>query len=155
TSTSLNNGFSSAVRGVVTDDGSAFWISGNGSGDGGVWYEVFGLDGANQILTTPSSVRAINIAGGQLYADSGNGSFPSVFTVGSGVPESIHQTATLLPGLPTSSGPSPYGFAFFDRTNVRGIDTLYIADDRAITSGTNSGGIQKWTSNGSTWSLQT
>jgi hypothetical protein len=33
---------------------------------------------------------------------------------------------------------------------VAGLDTLYVADDRSIASG---GGIQKWTSNGSTWTL--
>src|SRR5262249_21172704 len=33
---------------------------------------------------------------------------------------------------------------------VAGLDTLYVADDRALASG---GGIQKWTFNGITWSL--
>jgi len=52
-------------------------------------------------------------------------------------------------GMPTSNA-SPYGFAFFDRASVKGIDTVYVADDRAVASG---GGIQKWSWNGTTWSL--
>ena len=51
--------------------------------------------------------------------------------------------------MPTSNA-SPYGFAFFDRASVKGIDTVYVADDRTPASG---GGIQKWSWNGTTWSL--
>ena len=150
TSTTLGNGFSSAVRGAVTDDGDEFWISGSGTGDGGIWYELHGLNGATQLVSTPSSVRAIGIVSGRLYADSGSSGNSNVFVVGTGLPTTINPTTTALSGMPTSNA-SPYGFAFFDRGSVPGIDTLYVADDRAIASG---GGIQKWTWNGTTWSLQ-
>src|SRR5262245_5901432 len=41
--------------------------------------------------------------------------FQSVFTIGSGLPTTAGQTASVLPGLPMSSGPSPYGFLLLDR----------------------------------------
>jgi hypothetical protein len=149
TSTTLSNGFSTAVRGAVTTDGNQFWITGSGSGNGGIWYELFGLDGGTQLVSSPGSVRAIGIVSGQLYADSGSNGTTNVFKVGTGLPTTIDPVTTALPGMPTSNA-SPYGFAFFDRTGVPGIDTIYVADDRATASG---GGIQKWTWNGTTWSL--
>lgn len=60
------------------------------------------------------------------------------------------QVATSLSGMPTV-GASPYSFVLLDRDpNVPGLDTLYVADDRVLANG---GGIQKWTSNGATWTL--
>jgi hypothetical protein len=152
TTTTLSNAFASGIRGAVTIDGSAFWICGTGgsSGNGGVWRELLGLNGGTQLMSSPGSVRVVNIFSGQLYGSSGAGGFASVVTIGNGTPDSIGLTATVPPGLPTS-GASPYGFLFFDRGPVAGLDTLYVADDRAAGSG---GGIQKWTFNGSTWTLQ-
>jgi hypothetical protein len=48
-----------------------------------------------------------------------------------------------LPGWPTTAGPSPVDFFFADD------NTLYVADDRT----TASGGLEKWTFDGSAWSL--
>ncbi len=149
TSTTLSNGFATAVRGAVTDDGNEFWITGSGTDNGGVWYELFGLTGGTQLVSSPSSVRAISIVNGQLYADSGSGGTSNVFKIGTGMPTTIDPVTTALPGMPTSNL-SPYGFAFFDRASVKGIDTVYVADDRTIANG---GGIQKWSFNGTTWSL--
>jgi len=74
-----------------------------------------------------------------------------VFSVGTGLPTTAGQTATILPGLPTASGPGALSFALFDRNpGVAGLDTLYIADDRTLATG---GGIQKWTFDGTTWTL--
>jgi hypothetical protein len=74
----------------------------------------------------------------------------NVFTVGSGLPTTSGQLATSLPGMPTATGPSPYAFVLFDRDpTVPGVDTLYVADDRSPPNG----GVQKWTFDGSTWSL--
>ena len=152
TTTSLGNAFASAARGAVTDDGTTFWMCGSGgsAGNGGVWYELLGLNGGTQLMSSPGNVRVLSIVNGQLYGSSGSNNYASIFTIGSGLPDTTGLTATVLPGLPTS-GASPYAFVFFDRTGVAGLDTLYIADDRATGSG---GGIQKWTFNGSTWSLQ-
>ena len=151
TSTTLGNGFATAVRGAVTNDGNQFWISGSGgnSDNGGIWYELFGLNGGTQLVSSPGSVRAINIVAGQLYADAVSSSTSNLFSVGTGLPTTIDPATTTLTGFPTANA-SPYGFAFFDRASVKGIDTVYVADDRTVASG---GGIQKWSWNGTTWSL--
>ena len=55
-------------------------------------------------------------------------------------------------GMPTSGNSSPYGFALWDRNpSVAGVDTLYVADDRTAANG---GGIQKWSFNGTSWTLE-
>jgi len=150
TTTLGSSAFTNNIRGAVTDDGDEFWICGSGSG--GMWYELLGSNGGNQLMTSPGSTRVIEIVDGQLYGTASSSGFTSVFAIGSGLPETLGQTATPLAGMTSQSGtPSPYGFAFFDRTGVSGLDTVYVADDRATASG---GGIQKWTSNGTTWTLQ-
>jgi len=149
TSTVLNAFSGANVRGAVSSDGAAFWVSGNSAtaSSTGVWYATLGSSSA-QILASPANVRTVNIAAGQLFADSGANPFANVFAVGAGLPISAGQTATSLAGMPTS-GTSMYAFLFFDRdAAVSGIDTLYVADDNAIASG---GGIQKWIFDGTTW----
>ena len=146
--TRLTTAFSgSDVRAAVTNDGTSFWVSGTSTGSsGGVWYVPLGVAGGLQILSTPNDARTIGIFGGQLYGDA---LVTNVFTVGSGLPTTTGQTATTLPGLPTTNMASPDGFALFDlNPNVAGLDTLYLADDRGLAMG---GGIQKWTFNGTTW----
>jgi hypothetical protein len=147
-STRLTTAFSgSDVRGAVTNDGSSFWVSGNATGSsGGVWYVPLGVAGGLQVLSSPNDARSVGIFGGQLYADA---AVANVFTVGSGLPTTTGQTATTLPGLPTTNAASPDGFALFDlNPSVPGLDTLYLADDRGLAMG---GGIQKWAFNGTTW----
>src|SRR5262249_51215077 len=106
-----------------------------------------------QVLAAPNNARFVHIFGGQLFGSASSGTFVNVFTVGTGTPTTTGQTATPLPGMPTSGAPapSPLSFVMFDRNPaVPGLDTLYVADDRALASG---GGIQKWTFDGSTWTL--
>jgi hypothetical protein len=56
----------------------------------------------------------------------------------------------MLPGVPTTIAPN--GFVLLDLNNqVAGVDTVYVADTRAINSG---GGVQKWTYDGMTWTLK-
>ncbi len=152
TSTALTNAFdASNVRGVATLDGSAFWLAGNATATGGIEYALLGATTALQILAAPANTRRVDIFGGQLYGTSASGAFDGAFTIGTGVPTTTVPTATILPGFPTATGPSPYAFAGFDLdANVAGIDTFYVADDRSTASG---GGIQKWTNNGTTWTL--
>jgi hypothetical protein len=118
---------------------------------GGVQITFFGVSGSStQILATPNNTRWVNIIDGQLYATSGSGTYTSVFTIGAGLPTMAGAMATVLPGLPTT-GASPYAFALHHvDTLVSGENVLYIADDRSIALG---GGVQKWTFNGSTWTL--
>ncbi len=158
TSSRLTSAFSGdSVRGATSSDGTGLWVSGTSSGTtGGVWYLPFGMSGGTQIVgqsgNLPGNTRAVHVFGGQLYGTAASGAFQGVFSVGAGLPM-MQSTATMLPGLPTTSGPSPYSFALFDlNAAVPGLDTLYVADDRAVASG---GGIQKWTFDGTTWTLST
>ena len=148
TSTSLGSAFSLAsIRSGVSADGAAFWTSGS---NGGVEYVLFGAaGGGTQIAATPGNVRALGVAAGQLYGTSGSSPFTSVGAVGSGMPNTAGQTWTMLPGLPTT-GASPNQFVFHDANPaIPGVDTLYIADSRNASGG----GVQKWTFDGSTWTL--
>lgn len=150
TSTRLNAAFSgSNVRAAASVDGTAFWLTGSGSGpNGGLHFAPLGALGSTNIITTPSSTRIAHVVGGQLYADSATGGLATVFAVGVGTPKVTAGGTTPLPGLPATGG-SPYGFVLLDRdAAVAGVDTLYLADDRSVASG---GGITKWTYDGTTW----
>ena len=139
----------SNIRGAASLDGTAFWASGTASSgaNGGTWYATLGQTaGGTQIESMPGNIRAIAIYGGQLYGSAGSGTFHNVFTIGSGLPTTGPQTVTSLPGMPTSTA-SPYAFVMFDLSaSVPGLDTLYVADDTAT-------GLQKWTFDGTTWTL--
>ena len=136
------------VRNVVSVDGSAYWISGpsgNPNTTGGVRYALYGAINSEQLSSTPTNTRVVNIFSDQLYVTSASGSFQGVASVGTGLPTTLGQITTLLPGFPTSTGPSSYDFYFADA------NTLYVADDRALPAG----GVQKWTydSVSATWTL--
>lgn len=151
TSTIFTTAFSASnIRSATSSDGTGFWASG---GNSGVEYIQLGQSTATQLNTAPTNIRFLHVFNGQLYGTSGSGTFVNVFSVGAGLPTTTGQTATSLAGMPTASGPSPYSFVLLDRSSaVPGVDTLYVADDRTVASG---GGIQKWTSNGTAWSLVT
>jgi hypothetical protein len=141
-------------RGATSQDGTGFWISGGNGGtasSAGLWFVNLGSSGtATQLVTAPADTRVVHVFGGQLYGTSNITNFKNVFTVGAGLPAVATPTVTALPGMPTSSTPSPYSFVLFDRdATVAGYDTLYVADDG---SGSVKG-IQKWTLGGAgTWS---
>ena len=112
TSTSFStaeSGFN--ARSAVSVDGAGIWIP----GASGVWYGLFGAatQSGTTVVAAPSNVRWLAIFGGQLYGSSGSSGFTDVFTIGAGLPVTVNQTATPLPGLPTT-GASPYGFVLFD-----------------------------------------
>jgi hypothetical protein len=93
-------------------------------------------------------VRNVEVYAGQLYVSSGSGTFLGISTVGSGLPTSANQTATLR--IDMGTGASPYGFVLFDTNNDSQTDTAFIADDRTATGG----GLNKYTFDGSTWTKQ-
>jgi len=150
TTTRINDAFSgSNIRSVASADGSTFYVSG---GNSGIRYLPFGNTGTTTALSTGALVnfRILGIAGGNLYASSATGSNYGLNQIGTGLPTAAGATVALLPGFPTASGPSSYGFYFADLdTAVPGVDVVYIADDRA----TADGGIQKWSLVGGTWTL--
>ena len=150
TTTALGDAYSgSNIRSAFSTDGINLWTTGNaGSGLGstaGNRYTTTGSSTSTQLNSTTSNNRVGNIFNGQLYTSASSGTFLGVGTVGTGAPTTSGQTLTLLPGMPTSGTHSPYDFWFRDA------NTLYVADDGAVGAG---GGIQKWTFDGTTWTLQ-
>jgi hypothetical protein len=143
TTTLLGTSFASGgnPRSAFSTNGTDIWVS---SSNTGVGYTSFGSGTATQLSTSPTNTRVVNVFGGQLYVSSASGTFQGVATISTGTPTTSGQTTTLLPGFPTASGPSNYGFAFLNPT------ALYVADDRT----TAGGGIEKWTFDGTNWNLQ-
>jgi len=146
TSTYFSDGFTgSNIRGAYTMDGTSFWLSGTASpaASGGVRYLTLGGLTSVQITNTVTNTRFVYIYNGQLYVSASSGAFLGVNSVGTGIPTTTGQTTVNY--INTLTGSSSYGLAFSPDGN-----TCYIADDRATTS---SGGVQKWTYNGTAWSL--
>jgi hypothetical protein len=138
-------------RSIIPTGANTFYTGGTSSGSpitGGVWY----YDGSafTQISNTSqlSNVRNVEVYAGQLYVSSSSGTFLGISSVGSGLPTSANQTATLQINMGT--GASPYGFVLFDTNNDSQTDTAFIADDRTATGG----GLNKYTFDGSTWTKQ-
>ncbi|MGE5182211.1 MAG: hypothetical protein ACM31C_09120 [Acidobacteriota bacterium] len=160
TTTRLDVAFSgNSVRSATSSDGNLIWVAGSqGSGNtsGGTWYTVHGATGGTQVESTPTTNRCVHIYGGQLYGTSGAPQgYPNVFAIGSGEPVSSGQTVTPLPGMPTGTTATnmPLDYVMLDLDpSVAGLDTLYVADNRTAANG---GGIQKWTFDGTSWTLAT
>ncbi|MGI4865191.1 MAG: T9SS type A sorting domain-containing protein [Janthinobacterium lividum] len=148
TSTIINDAFSgSNIRSAVSTDGSAFYVSG---GNSGIRYVPFGNTGPTTALSggTVVNFRILGIYGGNLYASSATNSNYGINQIGTGLPTAAGAAVTLLPGFPTASGPSSYGFYFADlSTTVPGVDVVYVTDDNT------TGGIQKWSLVSGTWTL--
>lgn len=149
TTTALTDAYSgSNIRGAVSQDGTTIYTFGNGgSGQGataGVRSTTLGSSTTTQINSTTTNMRVANIFNNQMYVSAASGTYLGVGTLGTGMPPATGSVPTLLPGMPTSGTHSSYDFWFKDAS------TLYVADDG---SAANSGGIQKWTFNGSTWAL--
>jgi hypothetical protein len=161
-----------AIRSSTTD-GTAFWVGGvgipiddagvyneAGTGSGGIWYIPYRGSVSQDMQLSSMPTRVVNIVGGQLYGTPSPSTSPptvtpsELYAVGSGTPTSGTPTLVGLPGLPAgSSTASPWEFAFFDLIpSVPGLDTVYIATDQLNGA---TGGIEKWVSNGTTWSLAT
>lgn len=146
TTTGLGSAYSgAAIYSAASEDGTSFYAAGS---SGGVTYATLGGGVVTQINTAaPTSLRSVNIFGGQLYASAAASSFFGVGTVGTNLPTTGGQTLSLLPGFPNVGPTSSNDFYFADAT------TLYVADDRPQAAG---GGIHKWTFDNSTgsWSFQ-
>jgi hypothetical protein len=133
------------IRGATSNDGTDFWVVG---GSTGVLYAGIGAAMGTTVSTTVVNNRAVHIFGGQLYASTQTGAY-RVFAIGTGTPSTAGQVGSNLAGV---TGNSPNGFVMLDVNGmVTGVDTLYVADERAVPNG----GIAKWSSNGMTWMLVT
>ncbi|NBX87304.1 MAG: hypothetical protein EBQ97_02145, partial [Bacteroidetes bacterium] len=133
------------IRGAVTSDGSTFWTTGANTG---VVNISLGTTGAGTVVSsTITNTRWVNIMNGQLYVSSSSGTYQSISAVGTGKPTTTGNSITSLSGLPTTTGGSPYGFLFLDRSpSISGPDLLYVADQTL--------GILKYSFDGSTWTAR-
>ena len=133
----------SAIRNAFTTNGTDIWTANSA---GGVRYVTLGGTTSTALSGTANERRVYvypTTGGNQLYTSRMSGTIDGVATVGSPPPPtSGTQTVTLLPGLPTATN-SMYDYFFADA------NTLYTVDDRS----TGTGGLEKWTFNGSTWSM--
>lgn len=143
--TAANN----AMRAVASLDGNQYWIGegGGAAGTPGIAYRTWeggNNSGVQSVTLATQNTRRVEIYNGQLYMGSAASPIFGVATVGSGTPTSGSPTVSILPGMPTTTGPSTYDFLFADA------NTLYVADDRTSTSG----GLQKWALESGTWVLK-
>ncbi len=153
TSTRISNGFNQGEpRGVITTDGTAFWVAGtSGNNSGGVRYVSYGSVGTSTQLTTPDrAARALGIYDGQLYLTATGSGFVGLNTVGTRTPTSGSQTLTLRASM--SSTNNPYEFVMLDRdVSIAGVDTLYIADHSTHATSASTRGIHKFSFDGTNW----
>jgi hypothetical protein len=148
TSTYTGDAYSAtSIRAAATVDGTSFYSVG---GSSGVRYQVLGSAASTQLNTTPTNIRSINVAGGNVYVTTASSPFVGLSQVGTGLPTVAGQTVTTLLGfLGTIAGPSPYGFYLADLdATVPGVDVAYVADEGAAVPG-----IQKWSLVDGTWVL--
>jgi hypothetical protein len=128
-------------RSIIPTGSTTFYASGAGSSStGGIWY--YNGTSYTQVSTTQTNTRNVEIFNGNLYFSTGSGT-AGIYQVGTGLPTSSGQTATIV-----VAAASPYGFSISPDGK-----TMYVADDGTV-NGNTGGGIQKWTKSGSTWTRQ-
>jgi hypothetical protein len=92
-------------------------------------------------------MRNVEIYNNQLYFSSSSGTFLGVSSLGTGLPTTAGQSATLQIDLGT--GGSPYGFVMFDTNADSVLDRAYVADDRTDAL---NGGINRFDFSSGAWS---
>jgi hypothetical protein len=152
-STKLTDVGSNEIRSAASYDGSAFWMNGTGSAQT-VRYATLGASTSRRVATSSSGLgtRSVNIfkdAAGdaQLYFSSSNRKTVSSLSKATDpipkLPDGSSGTAAYA-DLFANAGASPYDFLLIDG------NTMYVTDD----DNSAIGGIQKWTSDGTTWTKQ-
>ncbi len=117
-----------------TANGTDYFSAGTaGSAPNGIVY----LNSNTTLATTPTNTRLVQIFNGQIYFSASSSPFLGVAKMGSGIPTTSGQTATLINTTTTASA---YGFSISPDGG-----TLYIADDGA--------GINKYTGSGSSFAF--
>lgn len=157
TTTALTDAFDKTnIRSAVSDNGNNIWICGSTYSPtiatSGVRYTTVGSTTSTKISNGFDNAKVLGIAGNQLFATSGTGSFKTINSIGNGLPTTSPQTATNLNGIPTGSQISPVSFVFFDvDASVPGPDLLYICDDGNVTD---DQGLNKYSFDGTIWTKQ-
>ena len=137
------------IRSATSVDGSAIWAGGAGgteASQGGVWYATKGASTSTMLIG--GNFRWVNIFNQQLYASSGSATAPAVIGVnkiGSGLPTTTGQTASVLSGVDSSSTGSPYSYLLLSEGG-NGTDTAYVADTTQ--------GIEKYSLISGTWTAE-
>ena len=148
-------------RAVYSPTGASIYISGQGdkmAADQGIFYAATGTNTTNSSATptgiyNANDTRFVTGANGNLYYSLDKKGSPTGIFQYSGLPTgaaTATQITTANNGLTGAAkvSYSPEGF-FFANAN-----TLYVADTGVPKAGgTGDGGIQKWTYNGTSWSL--
>ncbi len=133
---------SNTYRSVVPVSSTTFYCAGTATSTGGIWY----YDGTNftQIYNTQNNVRNLEIFNGNLYFSVAAGSARGIYQLGTGLPTTAGQTATLLFSNDQANS-SVYNFSI----SPDGC-TAYLADDG---SGSLSlAGIAKFKKTAGVWS---
>lgn len=145
TTTRFNQSSGWNARSAVMD-GNNIWVSGSANNKA-IIYTTFGSNTGTVLTNLTGGLHVAKIFGNQLYAsiDPNTGSPQGVFTIGSGLPTTTGQSATLLAGSSVNTDIDIWDVFFADSS------TIYFADSRVTGSG---GGIQKWTLNSGVWSKQ-
>ena len=142
TSTTIGTRFSTtSPRGAATD-GTNVWVVG---GFGGIHHTTIGSTSEpTAIAGVPSSGRAVDIYGGQLFYSSSDGTSGQLLNqVGTGTPTTAATTTPVY----SSGTPSPAGFVALDLDPAEaGIDTVYQADMSA--------GLLRFHKTGGVWALE-
>jgi hypothetical protein len=157
TSTAITAFSTASPRSAISLDGTNYWATGaaNGVIYGTIGSSTWATVGNSQTgNTAATNLRDVEIFDGQLYVSAQTGNL-RIGAVGSGTPTTGPQTIVPLPGIPltttnlTTTNTSPYQFYFADLTGaVAGVDTLYVTDDRTLTTG---GGLYKFSLVGGSW----
>lgn len=156
TSTLISNGFDgNNVRSAITLDSTGYWVSGAGTGTGGLRYAAAGSTGASSVLVAnvgSNNARVANISNSVLYVSSQSGANVGINRIvdannNTGLFTTSGNTAQVVNGLSSSNVPNPFNFVFLDRdAAIAGNDLLYIAD--------NANGLLKFSFDGSTWTAR-
>ena len=158
TTTAFSGNNPRAAASDVVNGVTRIWA--DGAATGVVLLTPDTANGAGTVIsTTVTNLRAMEIVGGQLYVSSGSGNFKGVNSVGTGEPTTTSQAATLQ--VADALG-NPYQFFFarlgtgptFNPAGVgQGYDTVYVADNTGNPTTGTPGGIQKYSYNGTAWTL--
>jgi hypothetical protein len=157
TSTSPTNWISGNPRDAISPDGTNIWLGCNGLGVG---FTTFGSLSQTALVTNEGSwnIERIGIFGGQVYGMTGK-TTNGLYTIGTGLPTTGNQIATILPGLPGFGAVAPkagdgFKFLFFTlQAGSTNFDTLYYADDGGNGEFGGYGGILKYSLIGGTWTI--
>ena len=155
TTTILSNWSSgNSPRSAVSPDGVNIWV---GGGTGSVGYTTLGGTFVTVLNTNPpSNTQRLGIYGDQLYAMTDTNS-NGLYAIGSGLPTTGDQLATILPGSPGNgllSNNAAAGYSFLFLTLKAGgspADTLYYADNGSNGENSKHGGVLKYSLVSGTW----